>query len=279
MQVQVHHVHAEVAGSRFAHQRVHVGAVHVEQGALGVQNLGDLRNLALEDADGRGVGEHQRGGLFIHLPGERVEVDAALGVRLEVLDRVAADGRRGRVGAVRGIRDENLLARVALRLVPGADQQDSGELAMRASRRLKGDRVHAGDFDEAALQQVDHFQNPLRQRVGPVGMRLGEALDAGHVLVHARVVLHGAGAERIHAQVDGVVPGREARKVADDLDLAQLRELGAQRTVGFAQQGFGVNGGYVERSQLVGALAGRGLLEEQGLILGRVGADFLAARN
>ena len=51
MQVQVHHVHAEVAGAHLAHQRVHVGAVHVEQRALGVQNVGDLVNLVLEDAD------------------------------------------------------------------------------------------------------------------------------------------------------------------------------------------------------------------------------------
>ena len=152
VQVQVHHVHAKVSGARFAHQGVHVGAVHVEQRALGVEDFGDLRNLALEDANGRGVGEHQRGGFFIHLPRERFQVDAALGVRLEVLNRVAADGRRGRVGAMRGVGDEDFLARVALRLVPGADQQNSGELAVRPGRRLQRNRVHAGDFDEAALQ-------------------------------------------------------------------------------------------------------------------------------
>ena len=60
MQVQVHHVHAEVPGARLAHQRIHVGAVHVEQRALGVENVGDLVNLALEHADGAGVGQHQR---------------------------------------------------------------------------------------------------------------------------------------------------------------------------------------------------------------------------
>ena len=87
MQVQVHHVHAEVAGPHLAHQRVHVGAVHVEQRALGVQDVGDLVNLALEDAQRRGVGEHQRGGLFVHLALQRLQVDAAVGVRLQVFDR------------------------------------------------------------------------------------------------------------------------------------------------------------------------------------------------
>ena len=227
VQVQVHHVHAEVAGPRLAHQRVHVGAVHVEQRALGVQNVGDLVNLALEDADGGGVGEHQRGGFFVDLASERFKIDAAFGVRLEVLDRVAADGRGGWVGAVRGVGDEDLLARIALRLVPGADQQDAGELAVRAGRGLQRDGVHAGDFEQAALQQVDDFENALRQRVGPVGMGLGEAFNAGDQLVDARVVLHGAGAERIHAQVDGVVPGGEAREVANDFDLAQLGQQAA----------------------------------------------------
>ena len=77
---------------------------------------------------------------------------------------------------------------------------------------------------QAALQQVDDFKHALRQRVGPVGMRLGQPLDARDKLVHARVVLHGAGAQRIHAQVDGVVPRGEPREVANDFDLAQLRQ-------------------------------------------------------
>ena len=110
MQVQVHHVHAEVAGPHLAHQRVHVGAVHVKQRALGVQNVGDLVNLVLEDAQRRGVGEHQRRGFFVHLPREGFEIDAAVGIRFEILDRVAAEGRSGRVGAVRRVGNENLAA-------------------------------------------------------------------------------------------------------------------------------------------------------------------------
>ena len=224
VQVQVHHVHAKVAGPRLADERVHVGAVHVEQRALGVENVGDLVDLALEDANRRRVGQHQRRGLFVHLPRQRFEIDAALGIRLEVFDLVAADGRGCGIGAMRGVGDQDLLARVALRLVPRADEQDAGEFAMRAGRGLQRDGVHAGDLDQAALQQIDDFKNALGERVWPVGMRFGEALDARDGFVDARVVLHGAGAERIHAQVDGVVPRREPREVADDLDLAKLRE-------------------------------------------------------
>ncbi len=179
MQVQVHHVHAEVAGAGLADQRVHVGAVHVEQGALGVEDVGDFVDLAFEDADRGWVGEHQRGGLFVDLAREGFKIDAAFGVGLEVLNLVAADGGGGGVGAVGGVGDEDFFARVALRLVPGADEEDAGEFAVGAGGGLEGDRVHAGDFDEAALEQIDDFKNALGERVGAVGMGFGEALDAG----------------------------------------------------------------------------------------------------
>ena len=121
VQVEVHHVYAEVAGAGFADQGVHVGAVHVKQRALGVEDFGDPGDLALKDSNRRGVSKHQRGGFFVDLPREGFEIDAAFGVGLEVLDRVAADGGCGRVGAVGGVGNEDLAARVALRLVPCAD--------------------------------------------------------------------------------------------------------------------------------------------------------------
>ncbi len=52
VQVQVHHVDAEVARTHLADQRVHVGAIHVEQRALGMEDVGDLVDLIFEDAEG-----------------------------------------------------------------------------------------------------------------------------------------------------------------------------------------------------------------------------------
>ena len=166
------------------------------------------------------------------------------------------------------------LRAIALRLVPCAHKQDAGEFAVRSGGRLQRDGVHAGDFDQAALQQVDDFENALRERVGAVGMGLGEPFDAGDGLVDARVVLHGAGAERIHAEIDGVVPGREAREVADDFDFAQLGQQAGGFAMRGAEQGRGIDSGHVERRQLVGALAGRGFLEDERFVLRLVGADF-----
>ncbi len=87
----------------------------------------------------------------------RFEIDAAVRIRLEILDRVAAEGRSGGVGAVGRVGNQNLLARIALRLVPGPREQNSGELAVRAGRRLQRDRIHAGDLKQAPLQQVENF--------------------------------------------------------------------------------------------------------------------------
>ncbi len=108
--------------------------------------------------------------------------------------------------------------------MPCANQQDARELAVRARRRLQRNRIHAGDLDQALLQQVDDFKNSLRQRFRPIRMRLGQPLNPRHKLIHARVVLHRARAQRIHPQIDGVVPRREPREVANDFDLAQLRQ-------------------------------------------------------
>src|SRR5260370_14323768 len=52
----------------------------------------------------------------------------------------------------------------------------------------------------------------------------GEGWAAGHVFIEARVVLHGAGAERIEPGVDRVVLLRQASEVAHSLRLAEPGE-------------------------------------------------------
>ena len=134
-------------GPHLAHQRIHVGAIHIKQRALGVQNVGDLVNLVLENSQRRRIRQHQRRRVFINLPRQRFEIDAAIGIRLQVLHLVAADGRRRGVGAMRRVGNQDLAARIALRLMPRAHQQNAGELAMRARCRLQRNRVHAGNVD------------------------------------------------------------------------------------------------------------------------------------
>ena len=61
MQVQVHDVEAHVPGTDHAHERVHVGAVIVQQAAGGVNQRSNGLDLCLEQAQRVGVGHHDAG--------------------------------------------------------------------------------------------------------------------------------------------------------------------------------------------------------------------------
>src|SRR4029077_9435011 len=107
MQVEVHHVHSEVSRTNFTHERVHVGAVHVKESALGVEDVGDLVDVLFEYAECVGVGQHQGGDIFVHLRFQRGDVDHAAGVGLQVFDSVAHHGSGGWVRAMGGIGNQN----------------------------------------------------------------------------------------------------------------------------------------------------------------------------
>ncbi len=67
VQIQVHHIDAEISGAHFADQGVHICPVHVEQTALCVHDVGNLVNLLLKNPQGIGIGEHERGYVLVHL--------------------------------------------------------------------------------------------------------------------------------------------------------------------------------------------------------------------
>ena len=275
-----HAVHAEVAGPCFADERVHVRAVHVEQRALGVEDAGDLVNVGLKHADGRRVGEHQRRGIFVDELLERGQVDHAEFVRLQIGHLVAADSRRRRVGPVRRVGDDDLFARIAAALVVCPRQQNAGELAVCAGRRLQRDAVHARDLDQAFTQLLHLPERGVAQALGLVRVRLVQAFQPRDGLVDARVVLHGARAERIHAEVDRVVPRRQPREVANDLDFAQLgHDAQVVAADGVAEQGSGIHRWYVQLGETVGLLAGRGLLKDERFVLVDGGSGLARCTN
>ena len=247
MQIEVHDVDAEIAGARDAHQRVHVGAVHVNLRAFGVQDFRDARDVLFEYAERVGIGDHQRGDVFIHRARERFHIHHAALVRLDIFHLVSGHRRRGGIGAVRGIRDQEFLARIALRFEQRADQQNPGELAVRAGGRLQRDRIHAGDFGENRFERPHYFENALRERFRLIRMRPRQAFDARHLLIHARIVFHGAGAQRIKAEIDGVVLRGEAREVTDRLHLAHFgKALDFGARVASAQRGRRIDGGNIQ---------------------------------
>ena len=156
----------------------------------------------------------------------------------------------------------------------GADHEQSGELTLGSCGGLEGDGVHASDFEEAVAERLHDAQSALRNFLGLIGMSVGEAFDASDKFVDARVVLHGAGAKRVHAEIDGVVPGGEAGEVADDFNLADFRHVAQILALGFAQEFCGVDFGDVEGRKFPGGFAGRGFFEDEAFVLADVAGGF-----
>ena len=271
----MHHVHAEIAGARDAGQRVHIGAVHVKQGAAFVEDRGDFGDALFEDSQRAGIGDHQRGDVVGDEFAEMIGIDLAAAIGFDVLHFVAGDDDGGGIGAVRGIGDQDFVARVALAFEIGANHQQAGEFALRAGGGLQRGGVHAGDREQAFLQIVKDAQAALGDFAGLFGMFGGEAFEARDEFVDARVVFHGAGAERVHAQIDRVIPGGKAGEVADHFDFADFGEAfdGIAREGG-AERGGGVDRRDVERRQFHAALAGSGMFEDQPFVLADVRARF-----
>ncbi len=156
VQVQVRDVAAELARLGQPDEGVEVGAVDVDLAAGGVDGVADLADVGVVHTVGGRVGDHDRG--------QRVLVQLDLGVQVGVVDRAVGGGghdnnlhagehRGGRVGAVRGGRDQaDVALGVAAGEVVAADGQQAGELALGPGVGLDGDLVVAGDLGQLRLR-------------------------------------------------------------------------------------------------------------------------------
>src|SRR5207253_2323318 len=104
-------------------QRVHIGAIHIELGAAGVEQFGDFGDPRLEGAQGGRVRHHQGGDIFIDDMAQLFDVDLPARVGANVFDSVAGNGGGGGIGAVGRVWNEHLFARIPLALEISADQQ------------------------------------------------------------------------------------------------------------------------------------------------------------
>ena len=221
VQVQVADVSADRRRAGEAHLRVHVRAVHVDLAAVGVDHRADVLDVLLVDTVRRGVGDHQAcqavavfGGLGleigqVHFPVGRVGHDH---------HRHASHRGAGRVGAVRGCRDENDVAlALAARAVVGADDQQAREFALRAGVGLQR---HGGEAGDGAQRRL-HVAQDLRVALDLV--RRHERVDAAEPLprhrhhLGGRVELHRARPERNHRRVEAEVLALEVADVPHHL--------------------------------------------------------------
>ena len=262
MQVQVAHVKAHVAGTGHAHHRVQVGAVVVAQAACVVDDLGDLQNVLVDLADGVGVGQHQGGRVGTDRGAQGVQVHHAVGRGGDGAHLVAAHGRRGGVGAVGRVGDDDLFPGVvAAGVMVGLDEQDAGKLTVGAGGGLEGHGIHAGDAAQVLLGQgVDRLAAGDRV-LGLEGMDVGELEEVGNDLVDLGVVLHGTGAQGIEAVAHAEGAAGQGVIVAGEIVLAHLGETGGRAP---AEGGGDLHGGDL-----------RGGVEVQGGLIG--GEDLVAA--
>ena len=251
-------------GPRLAHDRVEVGAVVVQERAVAVEQVRDVDDLLLEQAERRRVRQHQAGGLVRDLLLQVLEVDVAARVRLHPHHLVARHRHAGRVRAVGRVRDDHGAPLAALRLVVGAHQQQAQQLALRARRRLQrrvrqARRSRRGSPAGGAAAPGCPGAGVLLQRV-----QRREPRQRRHLLVHLRVVLHGAGAERVEVRVDRGVELREAHVVAHQVELRDLRQprrLRAPQALREERVEVGLR--HVEGRQRVRAAPGDAALEDR----------------
>ena len=156
---------------------------------------------------------------------------------------------------------------MSLRLVIGPHHEQPGHLAVRARRGLQRDRIHAGDFDQAFAQRFQNVQRALRNFLRLVGMPVRDSFHPRHRFVHARVVLHRARAQRIHAEIDRIIPGGKPGEVANDFDLAHFGHVAEIFSLRCTEKLRSIDFRHIERRQLPRGLARRRLLEDQAFVL------------
>jgi hypothetical protein len=200
VQIVMHDVEAEIAGTHDADNGVHVGAVSVDQPAASVHKLHDLPDMLLEKAERVRIGHHDARESVIAGGADSFQIDIAAPIGRSLDCCEASHGGRSRIRSVGGIGNEDAgpLDISALAVV-GAHHQEAGEFAVRSGRGLQRDACKATDFREPLLQFEHQRKIALHglRRLQRVGLR--EAREPGDYLVDLRVEFHRAGAKRIEA--------------------------------------------------------------------------------
>ena len=212
-----------------------------------MDNLGDLGDVRVKQTNGIWVGEHQTSSVFVSSFAQGLDVDASVGERWDA-DNVETSHRSGSwVGAVCRVRNQDVhTAFVSVFLMVFFNQHQTGQLAVRARRRLEGHVVHAGDLAQILSGKVERLQTALYSLLRLQRMDAGKAGKGGDLIVYFGVIFHGAGAERVEAVVDAVGLFGKLGVVAAQLVLAHLWQM---RGLLAAQRGVDLAGGDVAGGQ------------------------------
>ena len=265
MRVVVHQVGPHVARPDGAQDRVHVGAVEVEQGAPVVQQ--SWRSSPTWGSNSPtvfGVGDHEHGGLVVELGLEVVEVDEPAAVALDRDRLEPGEVGRGGVGAVGAVGDQDLGPPLAPVAEVGRGDQQRRQLALRpaAGCRLTASSPAISASISCSSKRI--ASSPWSVLSSWYGCCAARARQRREPLVPLRVVLHRARPERVEVRVDRHVQRRKVRVVPDDVELAQLgqrRRLPRSMRAGISSSSG--RSGTSESGRIAVARPGRLDLEEQ----------------
>ena len=179
-----------------------------------------------------GFVEHETGCPLVHLPAQVLEVEVPAGVGLHLRELVPRHRDARRVRPVRGVGGDDRVSLLAAIGEVRAHEHEPGELALRPGGRLQRHGRKARHLGEDLLQVPHQLERALRVLVLRMRVQVAEPRERGRALVDARVVLHGARAERVEARVDAEGAVGERREVPHDL---RLGELGKARRMCAAQ--------------------------------------------
>ena len=224
MQVEVHNVEAHIAGAHHAQERVHIGAVVVEQAAAFVHQGCDFLDIALEEAQGVGVGHHNAGDVGAEQRLEVLHVHESVGAGLHHHDVQAADGSAGGVGAVGAVGHDNLgTGSVAAAEMVLPHQHKACQFTVGSCAGQEGEVLHTCNLGKGLVHKVQHFPGSLHSRFGLEGVQGVERRD--DFLVDLGIVFHRAGTQRIEAGIHAEVHLAEVGVVAHHVHLADLGKV------------------------------------------------------
>ncbi len=208
-----------------AQDGVQVGPVVIQKPAGGMHTLRDVLDMPIKYPQGRGIGEHEARGPWSDGGIERDEIDVAIGAHIDLAYAIAAHGRGGRIRAMSGLGDQDLVTRkvIAGRMV-GANHGNPGELPLGPGHRRKRDRAHAGHILQHLLQFEEAGQDTLPRRFRRQRMAVREPRELGCDMRGPGVVLHGARTKWIKMRIDGEIPLAQARVMTHHLKLRDLRQ-------------------------------------------------------
>ena len=110
VQIDVHRIDAEIARAHAPDNGVEIGAITIEITAHVMQRIGNLNDVALEQAAGVWIGQHDGGHIVAQFFFERGQVHTPLRIGGNAIDFKAQKRRRGRICAMRRFWNQNAVA-------------------------------------------------------------------------------------------------------------------------------------------------------------------------